>query len=64
MINQPNRRLISKSKCDFCAYKVGNECTAAKANGQTSSYYCTQAQYEYNQWLRQQKQKLKPKSWH
>ena len=61
MINQPNRRIISK--CDFCTYKVGNECTAAKANGQTSSYYCNQAQYEYNQWLWQQKQKQKPKSW-
>ena len=52
---------LPKNKCDFCVYKVGNECTAAKANGQTSSYYCNQAQYEYNQWLRQQKQK--PKSW-
>ena len=50
-----------KSKCDFCTYKVGNECTAAKANGQVNSYYCNQAQYEYNQWLWQQKQK--PKSW-
>ena len=58
-----NRR-IPKSKCDFCTYKVGNECTAAKANGQTSSYYCSQAQYEYNQWLWQQKQKQKPRSWH
>ena len=56
-----NKR-FPKNKCDFCAYKVGNECTAAKANGQVNSYYCNQAQYEYNQWLRQQKQK--PKSWH
>jgi hypothetical protein len=55
---------IPKSKCDFCAYKVGNECTAAKANGQVNTYYCRQAQYEYNQWLRQQKQKQKPKSWY
>jgi hypothetical protein len=61
MINQPNRRIISKSKCAFCSYYVGNECTAAKANGQVNTYYCQQAQYEYNQWLRQQKQK--PKSW-
>lgn len=61
-ISSFNKR-IPKSKCDFCAYKVGNECTAAKANGQTNSYYCNQAQYEYNQWLWQQKQKLKPKSW-
>lgn len=53
-----------KSKCDFCAYKVGNECTAAQANGQVNTYYCHQAQYEYNQWLRQQKQKQKSKSWH
>jgi hypothetical protein len=50
-----------KSKCSFCSYYVGNECTAAKANGQVNTYYCQQAQYEYNQWLRQQRQK--PKSW-
>lgn len=62
MINQPNRRLISKSKCSFCSYYVGNECTAAKVNGQVNSYYCRQAQYEYNQWLWQQKQKNKS-SW-
>ena len=58
-----NKR-IPKSKCDFCTYKVGNECTTAKANGQVNTYYCQQAQYEYNQWLRQQKQKQKPKSWY
>lgn len=57
------RNNIPKSKCDFCAYKVGSECTAAKANGQVNSYYCNQAQYEYNQWLYQQRLKQKPKSW-
>ena len=55
---------IPKSKCSFCSYYVGNECTVAKANGQVNSYYCSQAQYEYNQWLRQQRQKQKPTYWH
>ena len=57
------RNSSPKSKCDFCTYKVGNECTVAKASGQVNSYYCKQAQYEYNQWQWQQKQKQKPKSW-
>lgn len=61
------RNNIPKSKCDFCTYKVGNECTAAQANGQVNTSYCHQAQYEYNQWLRQQKQEQQAKqrhSWH
>ena len=58
-------RSTSKSKCDFCTYKVGNECVATKSNGQVNSYYCRQAQYEYNQWLQQQKSKKQnyPKYW-
>jgi hypothetical protein len=48
---------LPKSKCDFCQYKLGNECTAAGASGQVNPHYCKQAQYEYNQWLWQQKQK-------
>lgn len=47
-----------KNKCDFCQYFLGNECAAAKSNGQVSSYYCRQAQYEYNQWLQQQKKNI------
>jgi hypothetical protein len=53
-----------KTKCDFCQYKLGTECVAVDTAGKVSEYKCKQAQYEYNQWLWQQKQKLKPKSWH
>jgi hypothetical protein len=52
------------TKCNFCAYFVGGECTVASASGRVDTYRCKPAEYEYNQWLRQQKQKLKPKSWH
>lgn len=51
--------IFSKSKCDFCIYMVGNECTAAKANGQVNSYYCRQAIYEYNEWQKQQSKQSK-----
>lgn len=44
-------------RCSFCSYFVGNECTAAKTNGQVNSYYCRQAIYEYNEWLKQQRMK-------
>jgi hypothetical protein len=49
------------TKCNFCRYYLSGECVATKTNGKVNEYYCRQAQYEYNQWLRQQKQKQK--SW-
>ena len=45
------------TKCAFCQYFVGNECTAAKSNGRVNEYYYRQAIYEYNQWLNKQKAK-------
>jgi hypothetical protein len=52
------------TKCDFCAYKVGNECVVATATGQVPEYRCKQAIYEYNKWLQQQKYNKKKKpSW-
>lgn len=47
------------TKCNFCSYFLGNECTAAKANGKVNTYYCRQAQYEFTQWQKQQNLKYK-----
>ena len=44
-------------KCNFCQYYVGRECVATRTNGQVNTYHCKQAEYEYSQWLRQQKNK-------
>lgn len=43
---------------------VGNECVAADASGKVQEYKCRQAIYEYNKWLKQQKNtKYKPPYW-
>ena len=38
------------TKCDFCTYKVGNECVVASATGQVPEHRCKQAAYEFSKW--------------
>ena len=37
----------NKSKCDFCKYFVGRQCTAEKPDGNVNPFYCYDAKNEF-----------------
>ena len=45
------------TKCNFCKYFVGRQCSAAKPNGQVNEYYCRDAKNEFFAYLDKLKKK-------
>ena len=53
MYNNYNKPKVTK--CNFCRYFVGRQCSAASPSGQVNEYYCKSALFEYYAWLKSQK---------
>jgi len=49
MYNQKQNQRITK--CNFCKYFVGNQCSIEVNTGHVSYYYCYDANQEFKMWL-------------
>jgi len=43
------------TKCNFCRYFVGKQCSATGPTGRVNDYYCKDALFEFYAWLKTQK---------
>lgn len=55
MYNQKQNQKVTK--CNFCQYFVGNQCSIEVNKGHLNSYYCYDANQEFKAWLEKQKKK-------